>query len=161
MKKAMSLILAAGLVLAGVPGGAAVFGPNTVWGTVPPDASSAANAVLLDVVGNIVTTVPVIDGTFAFRDLVPGQYQVSLQAATGQELARSLTADLASGAEVEAIFSRDSAAAAVPPGSTAAAATGGGLGTTGLILIGAAAIGITTAVVILANDDDDVASPSR
>ena len=163
MKKAMSLILAAGLVLAGVPGGAQVFGPNTVWGTAPAAASSAANAVLLDMAGNTVATVPVIDGKFAFRDVVPGQYQVSLQTATGQELARSLTADLATGAEVEAIFGSSSAAAAVLPGSTAAAATGGGLGTTGLILIGAAAVGITAAVVILANDDDDdaVASPSR
>ena len=160
MKKAIRLILAAGLVLSGVPGGAAVFGPNTVWGTVPPSASAATNAVLIDATGKSGGLVPVIDGKFAFRDVPAGQYVVALQTATGQELARSLSLELGSGSEVEALFSRDNAAAAVPPGSTAAA-TGGGLGTTAWILIGAAAVGITTAVVIASNNNDNVASPSR
>ena len=165
MKKALSLTLAAGLVLAGVPpAGAAVFGPNTIWGSAPLSASTASNAVLLDATGRIATMVPVVDGKFAFRDLPAGRYFVALQTGTGQELARSLPVDLPSGGELEALFGRDTVAAAVPPGSTAPLATsaaGGGLGTTGWILIGAAAVGITTAVVILANDDDGVASPSR
>jgi len=165
MKKAMSLILAAGLVLAGVPpAGAEVFGPNTIWGNAPLSASTATNAVLLDATGRTATMVPVVDGKFAFRDLPAGRYFVALQTATGQELARSFPVDLPSGSEMEALFGRDTVAAAVPPGSTAPvapAAAGGGLSTTGWILIGAAAVGITTAVVILANDDDGVASPSR
>ena len=160
MKKALSLILAVGLVLAGVPPvGAQVFGPNTVWGNTPLSASAAANAVLLDTSGKIVTMAPVVDGKFAFRDLPAGQYLVVLQTATGQELARSLAVTLDSGGEAEALFGRDNLAAAVPPGSTAAA-TGGGLGTTAWILIGAAAVGITTAVVIATNNNN-VASPSR
>jgi hypothetical protein len=164
MKKALSLILAAGLVLAGVPGGAEVFGPNTIWGATPQGASSAANAVLLDAAGKTVTMVPVVDGKFAFRDLPAGQYVVALRTATGQEFARSLAVDLDSGGEVEALFGRDTVAAAVPPGSTvpaAAATTGGGLGTTAWILIGAAAVGITTVVLIATNNDEGVASPSR
>jgi hypothetical protein len=164
MKKALSLILAAGLVLVGVPGGAAIFGPNTVWGNVPLSASAATNAILLDSTGKSGGMVPVIDGKFAFRDVPAGQYVVALQTGTGQELARSLPVDLGSGAETEALFSRDNGAAAVPPGSTApaaAAATGGGLGTTGWIIIGAAAVGITTAVIIASNNDTNVASPSR
>jgi hypothetical protein len=163
MKKALSVILAAGLVLAGVPPvGAEVFGPNTVWGSAPLSASAASNAVLLDTAGKPVIMVPVVDGKFAFRDLPPGQYVVALQTAAGQELARSLTADLGSGGEVEALFGRDNVAAAVPPGATAPVAAGHGLGTTGWILIGAAAVGITTAIVIATNNDDDnVASPSR
>jgi hypothetical protein len=163
MKKAIRLILAAGLVLAGVPGGAEMFGPNTVWGSAPPSASAATNAVLLDVTGKSGAMVPVIDSRFAFRDVPAGHYVVSLQIGTGQELARSLQVDLGSGSEVEALFARGNAGAAVPPGSTApAAATGGGLGTTGWIIIGAAAVGITTAVILATNDNDtNVASPSR
>jgi len=164
MKKALSLILAVGLVLAGVPPvGAQVFGPNTVWGNTPLSASAAANAVLLDTSGKIVTMVPVVDGKFAFRDLPAGQYLVVLQTATGQELTRSLAVTLDSGGEVEALFGRDNLAAAVPPGSTApAAAAGGGLGTTGWILVGAAAVGITTAIIVATNNNDEkVASPSR
>jgi hypothetical protein len=169
MKKALSVIVAAGLVLAGVPTvGAEAFGPNTVWGSAPVSASAATNAVLLDTAGKPVTMVPVLAGKFAFRDLPPGQYLVTLQTATGQELARSLAVELGSGGEVEALFGRDTVAAAVPPGSAAPAAAattaaGGGLGTTGWILIGAAAVGITTAIVIATNNNNDnnVASPSR
>jgi hypothetical protein len=159
MKKAMSLILAAGLVLAGVPAGAQGFGPNTVWGTAPSGASSAVNAVLLDATGKTLATVPLVGGKFAFRDVGAGQYAVILQSATGQDLARSLPVTIASGAEVEALFSSDLAAAA----AAAPAAAAGGLGTTAWILIGAAAVGITTAIVIAANNDDDtnVASPTR
>lgn len=155
MKKALSLILAAGLALVGVPGGAQGFGPNTVWGAAP--ATAAVNAVLLDSTGLTMATVPVVDGKFAFRDVAPGRYTVSLQTGTGQELARSLPVDLASGGEVEALFGRNVAAAAVPT-----AAAGGGPSTTAWIVMGALAVGITTAVVIAANDDDtNVASPSR
>ena len=156
MKKALSLVLAAGLVLVGVPSGAQGLGPNTVWGVAPGGAASAANAVLLDAMGKTLASVPVVDGRFAFRDVAPGQYTVLLQTATGQEIARSLPVTIASGAEAEALFSRDMAAAAVLP------AAGGGIGTTGWILIGAAAAGITTAIVIATNNNDDkVASPSR
>jgi hypothetical protein len=159
MKKALSLILAAGLVLVGVPGGAAMFGPNTVWGVVPEGAEAAVNAVLLDSTGRPVTMLPVVDGRFAFRDLPPGQYTVALQLATGQELARSLPVDLASGSEMEVVFSTQTVPAAVVPPP---ASTGGGIGTTGWILIGAAAVGITTAIVIATNGNEtNVASPSR
>jgi hypothetical protein len=157
MKKALSLVLAAGLALAGVPVGAQGFGPNTVWGVAPGGASSAVNALLLDATGKTLATVPVVDGKFAFRDVGAGQYTVLLQNAAGQELARSLPVTIASGAEAQALFSADRAvaAAAVP------AAAGGGIGTTGWILIGAAAVGITTAIVIATNDDEGVASESR
>jgi hypothetical protein len=154
MKKALSLILAAALVLVGVPGGAQGFGPNTVWGVAPETA--AVNALLLDGTGLTVATIPVVNGKFAFRDIAPGRYTVSLQTGTGQELARSLPVDLASGLEVEALFGRNLAAAAVP------VAAGGGVSTTAWIVMGALAVGITTAVVIAQNDDDtNVASPSR
>ena len=156
MKRALSLVLAAALVLVGVPGGAQGFGPDTIWGVAPAGASSAANAVLQDSTGLTVTTVPVVDGKFAFRNVVPGQYSVVLQSAAGQELARSLPVTILSGAEAEAVFGATRVAAVVPPPA------GGGLSTTGWILIGAAAVGIGTAIVILANDDEpDVASPSR
>jgi hypothetical protein len=163
MKKALSLILSVGLVLVGVPGGAEMFGPNTVWGAAPQGASSATNAVLLDATGKTLTMAPVVDGRFAFRDLPAGQYVVALRTATGQELARSLAVDLRSGGEVEALFGRDTVGAAVPPGSTAPATvtTGGGLGTTAWILIGAAAVGITTVVVVATNNDTNMASGSR
>jgi hypothetical protein len=161
MKKAMSLILVAGLALAGVPGGAEVFGPNTVWGNVPTSVSGAANAVLLDGTGKTLSLVPVMDGKFAFRDLPAGQYYVALQTATGQELARSFPVDLAGGGEMEALFGRDTVAAVPPPSAAPVVTTGGGLGTTGWILIGAAAVGITTAIVIATNDDEGVASESR
>ena len=82
---------------------------------------------------------------------------VALQTGTGQELARSLSVPIGSGAEVEALFGPDRAAAAVARPRPRA-----GLGTTAWILIGAAAVGITTAVVIANDDDNDnVASPSR
>jgi hypothetical protein len=164
-KKVLSFVLSAGLVLVGVPGSAEVFGPNTVWGSVPATVSDAANAILLDAAGNTLSMVPIVDGKFAFRDLPPGQYAVALRAAAGREVARSLPVDLAAGDEKEAVFSGDKAAAAVPPPASAPATppatTGGGLGRTGWILIGAAAVGITTAVVIATNDDEGVASPSR
>jgi hypothetical protein len=160
VKKALSIVLAAGLALAGVPlVGADVPGPDTVWGSVPASASAATSADLLDSTGKIVSTVPIVDGKFVFQGLPAGQYVVALQSATGQELARSLPAELGSGAQLEALFAPT--AAAVPLGSTAPAVAGG-IGRTGWILIGAAAVGITTAIVIAANDDDDqVASPSR
>ena len=156
MKKAISLVLAAALALVSVPVGAQGFGPDTVWGTAPAGASSAANAALLDTTGKTLATAPVVDGKFAFRNVAAGQYTVLLLTATGQEIARSLPVVILSGAEVEALFGTDRVAAVVPP------AAGGGLGTTAWILIGAAAIGITTAIVIATNDDEpDVASPSR
>ena len=79
MKKALSIVLAAGLALAGVPPvGAEVFGPNTVWGSAPASASAATNAVLLDGTSKTVATVPVVDGKFAFRDVPAGEYVVVL-----------------------------------------------------------------------------------
>jgi hypothetical protein len=161
VRKATSLILVAGLVLSAVPGGAQVFGPDTVWGSVPSYASDAANAVLLDGAGRTLLTVPVFEGKFAFRNASPGQYAVALQSGSGRELARSLPVDLAAGLEAEAIFDRDRLPAAIPPSSTPPpVTTGGGIGTTGWILIGAAAAGITTAVIIVAQNEN-VASPSR
>lgn len=162
MKKALSLILAASLVVVGVPGSAAVFGPDTVWGNVPAGAAAASNAVLLDAAGKARAMVPIVDGKFAFRGIGPGHYTVALQTIEANVLARSLPVDLAAGGEVEAIFGRDTPpAAALPPSATPPPViTGGGPGTTGWILIGAAAVGIT-ALIIATNDDEGVASPSR
>lgn len=161
VRKALSLILAAGLALSAVPGGAEVFGPDTVWGSVPSYVTDAANAVLLDPAGRTLLTVPIFEGKFAFRNLSPGQYTVALQSGSGRELARSLVADLPAGLEAEAVFDRDRLPAAVPPSDAApVVTTGGGLGTTGWILIGAAAVGITTGIVIAAQNEN-VASPSR
>ena len=158
MKKLLTLALALSVALAGVPAQAEVFGPNTIWGTVPAGASAAANAVLFDTVGNRVMMVPIVEGRFAFRDLPPGQYVVALQTGAGQELARSLTVALGSGLEAEAVFATNPTPAAVPPPAPAA---GGGISTTAWILIGAAAAGITTAIVLATDDDEKSASPIR
>lgn len=160
VRKATSLILAAGLVVSAVPGGAEVFGPNTVWGSVPSYVTDAANALLLDGAGRTLLTVPIFEGKFAFRNISPGQYTVALQSGQGRELARSLLVDLPAGLEAEAVFDRDRLPAAVPPSSAPPVTTGGGLGATGWILIGAAAVGITTGIVIAAQNEN-VASPSR
>jgi hypothetical protein len=157
MRRALSLILIAGLALTGLPALAQDFGPNTIWGEVPAGVSgNAANAILQDAGGRVLASVPVIDGKFAFRDVIPGQYVVVLQDGAGKALATSQGISFASGATTKALFD----ATRVP----AAAVTGGGgkgLGTTGWILIGAAAVGITTAIVIATNNDEGVASPSH
>jgi hypothetical protein len=154
MKKALSLILVAGLALAGVPVGAQGFGPNSIWGVAPASASWSVKALLVDATGTTLATVPVVDGKFAFHEVGAGQYTVLLQDAAGQELARSQPVTIASGNVSEALFGAD---------RVAPAAVAGGIGTTGWILIGAAAVGITTAIVIAADSDDDtnVASPTR
>ena len=155
MRRALSLILIAGLTLAGLPALAQDFGPNTIWGEVPAEvAGNAANAVLQDTTGRIVATVPVVGGKFAFRDVVPGQYVVVVQDGAGKALATSQGISFASGATTKALFDATRIPAAVVAG-------GGGLGTTGWILIGAAAVGITTAIVIATDDDQGVASPSN
>jgi hypothetical protein len=156
MRRALSLVLVAGLALAGLPALAQDFGPNTIWGEVPSGVSgNAANAVLQDAAGRVVATVPVIDGKFAFRDVAPGEYVVVLQDGAGRALATSQGVSFASGATAKAIFDATRLpAAAVPAG-------GGGIGTTGLILIGAAAVGIGTSIVVLSNDNDGNPSPSR
>ena len=154
MRRALSLILIAGLSLAGLPALAQDFGPNTIWGEVPASVSgNAANAVLQDASGRVVASVPVVDGKFAFRDVIPGQYVVVVQDGAGNTLATSLGVSFASGATAKAIFEATKAAAAV--------VAGGGIGTTGWILIGAAAVGITTAIVIATDDDEGNASPSQ
>ena len=156
MRRALSLILIAGLALAGLPAGAQDFGPNTIWGEVPAGVTgNAANAVLQDTGRRVVATVPVIDGKFAFLNVPPGQYVVVVQDGAGKVLATSQGISFASGATVKAIFDATRVPAAV------VASGGGGLGTTGWILIGAAAVGITTAIVIATNDDEATASPSR
>ena len=159
MKKALSLILVAGLALAGVPAGAQGFGPTPSGATRPRARRTAVNAVLLDATGKIVATVPVVDGKFAFRDVAAGPvHRASSRTPPGQELARSLPVTIASGAEAggpvrrrpappaAAARRRRRAASAPPPGSSSARRRSG----------------ITTAIVIAANDDEtDVASPSR
>jgi len=155
MKKAISLLVVAALALAGVPGGAEVFGPNTVWGTVPSGLEGTANAVLMDASGKTLSMVPVVDGKFAFRDIAPGDYVVGLYTASGQQIARACPLALASGSELEAVFTCGPLPAAVAPVAK------GGISTTAWILMGAAAAGITTAVVIATNDDEGVASPIR
>ena len=154
MRRALSLILIAGLALAGLPALAQDFGPNTIWGEVPQGVvENAANATLQDAGGRVVATVPVIDGKFAFLNVPPGEYVVVVQDGAAKLLATSRGISLASGATVKVLVD----AVRVP----AAAVAGGGLGTTGWILIGAAAVGITTAIVLLTNDDQGAASPSR
>jgi hypothetical protein len=157
MRKALSLILIAGLALAGLPALAQDFGPNTIWGEVPSGVSgNAANAVLEDTGARVVATAPVIDGKFAFRDVPPGSYVVVVKDGAGNVLATSLGVTFASGATAKAIFDATRLPAA------AVAPSGGGIGTTGLILIGAAAVGIATIVLVATNDDDDDnVSPSR
>lgn len=156
MRRALSLVLVAGLALAGLPALAQDFGPNTIWGEVPSGVSgNAANAVLQDAAGRVVATVPVIDGKFAFRDVAPGEYVVVLQDGAGRALATSQGVSFASGATAKAIFDATRLPAAAVP------ASGGGIGTTGLILIGAAAVGIGTSIVVLSNDNDGNPSPSR
>src|SRR5512143_2154717 len=115
VRKALSLILAVGLALSAVPGGAEVFGPNTVWGSVPQYVTDAANAVLLDGAGRTLLTVPIFEGKFAFRNASAGQYTVALQSGSGRELARSLVVDLAAGLEAEAVFDRDRLPGAILP----------------------------------------------
>jgi hypothetical protein len=155
MKKALNLILIAGLAMAGLPAGAQELAPNTIWGEVPQSvASNAARAVLQDTSGRVAATVPVIDGKFAFPDVVPGQYVVVVQDAAGNALATSHGISFTITDITKAIFD----ATRVP---AAAVVGGGGLSTTAWILIGAAAVGITTAIVIATNDDEGTASPSR
>jgi hypothetical protein len=157
MRRALSLILIAGLSLAGLPAIAQDFGPNTIWGEVPAGVSAnAANAILQDGTGRVIASVPVVDGKFAFRDVIPGQYVVVVQDGAGNALATSQGMSFASGATTKAIFD-----ATRVPAAAVAGGGGGGIGTTGWILIGAAAVGITTAVVIATNDDEGSASPSR
>ncbi len=157
-KKATCLVLGAGLAFVGVPGAAEVFGLNTVWGSVPRGASDAANAVLVDAAGKTRLMVPIIDGTFAFRDVAPGQYTVALPGST-RDLARSLPVDLAAGSAIEAVFGRGGEPAAVVTSRATPPAAGGGPSRTGWILVGAAAKGFTTTVV--AANTGTVASPSR
>ena len=154
VKKAISLFLAAGLALAGVPAGAQEHSPNSLWGTVPQGVEGAANAVLLDSSGKTLSMVPIADGKFEFRDVAPGDYTVGLYTLSGQQIARACPLTLASGSALQAVFT-----CGLPP--VAAATTGGGLSTTAWVLIGAAAAGITTAVVIATNNDEGVASPIR
>jgi hypothetical protein len=156
MRRALNLILVAGLALAGLPALAQDFGPNTIWGEVPAGvAANAANAVLQDTAARVVATVPVIDGKFAFLNVAPGEYVVVVQDGAAKLLATSHGISFANGATSKALFDATRVPAAV------VSSGGGGLGTTGWILIGAAAVGITTAIVIATNDDEGVASPSQ
>jgi hypothetical protein len=155
LRRTVAVALIAGLCLVGAPLVAAQnYAPNTVWGEVPASAASAANAVLLDASGNVVNTVPVVDGKFSFPNVQPGRYFVLLTDAATAELARSHAADLVSSGVVKALFDETPPAAIVPT-------SGGGIGTTGWVLIGAGAAGITTAIIIASDEDEGVQSPAR
>ncbi len=160
MKKAVSLFVAAGLALAGIPVGAQDL-PNSIKGSVPAGIEGVASAVLQDTSGKDVSMVPVTEGRFTFRNVAPGEYWVGLYSASGQRIVRSCSVALASGAAKETSFDCPAPAAAPPPATTPAAAARGGIGKTGWIVIGAAAVGITTAVVIATNQDEGVASATR
>jgi len=164
MMKAVSLFVAAGLVLAGIPVGAQDL-PNSIKGTVPGGIEGVANAVLQDASGKTISMAPVTEGKFTFRNVVPGEYYVGLYSASGLRIARSCAVSLASGAARETSFDCPAPAAAPPAEPTAtapaAAAKGGGISTTAWILMGAAAVGITTAVVIATDEDEGVASAIR
>jgi hypothetical protein len=165
MKKAISLLMAVGLALAGVPVAAQEL-PNSITGTVPGGLEGVANAVLQDASEKALSMAPVTEGKFVFRNVTPGDYYVGLYTVSGQRIARSCALSLASGATRETSFDCPVPAAA-PPAAPAAAtpvattAAGGGIGTTAWILIGAAAVGITTAVVIATDEDEGPASPVR
>jgi hypothetical protein len=159
MKKAVSLVLAAGLALAGIPVGAQDL-PNSIRGSVPAGIEGVANAVLQDGSDKTISMVPVTDRTFTFKNVAPGDYYVGLYTASGQRVARSCSVTLASGSARETSFDCPVPAAATPTAATAAPVHGG-IGRTGWILIGAAAVGITTAVVIATNKDEGPASPTR
>jgi hypothetical protein len=156
LRRTLAWILVAGLTLAGVPLTAAQAPqiPDTVWGEVPSWAGSASNAVLLDSSLNVVASVPVIGGQFAFENVVPGQYWVALNDASGVELARSRAAQMSLGAVVKAIFDES-----IPP--AALATGGGGFGTTAWILTGIGVAGIGAIVYFATNDDDGNASGAR
>ena len=163
MKKAVSLVVATGLALAGIPVGAQDV-PNSIKGSVPAGIEGVANAVLQETSGRNISMMPVTDGRFTFRNIAPGEYYVALYSATGLRIARSCSVTLASGSAKETSFDCPAPAAApvstTTPTTTPAVAHGG-LGRTGWIVIGAAAVGITTAVVIATNKDEGVASASR
>jgi len=150
----MAWMLVAGVALAGVPLTAQQHAPDTLWGEVPSWAASASNAVLLDASLNVVATVPVVGGRFAFENVRPGQYWVVLNAAAGVDLARSHAAQMTLSSVVRAIFDE------IAPAAAAAAAGGGGFGTTQWILTGIGVAGIATIIYFATRDDDGVASPS-
>jgi len=156
LRKALSGVLASALCLVSLPVGAQDVAPNTIWGEVPSGAAAnAANAVLQDAGGRVISTVPIVDGKFAFRDLTAGDYVVLIQDGAGKTLAQSQLTNLATGAVARALFA---ATTRVP---AAVAGGGGGLGTTGWVILGAAAVGITTAVIVATNGNQGTASPSR
>ena len=155
LRRTLAWILVAGLALAGMPAAAqGTHSPDTIWGEAPSWAASASNAVLLDSNLNVVATVPIVGGQFAFENVVPGQYWVLLNDATGVEVARSRTAQMTLAAVVKAIFDET-----VPV--AAAAGGGGGFGTTAWILTGIGVAGIGTIIYFATNDDDNVATGSR
>jgi hypothetical protein len=161
MKKAVSLFVAAGLALAGIPVGAQDL-PNSIKGSIPAGVEGVANAILQDTSGKDISAVPVTGGKFTFRNVPPGEYYVGLYGASGQRIVRSCAVALASGAARETSFDCLAPAAAAAPATTpTATAARGGIGTTGWIVMGAAAVGFTTAVVIATNEDEGVASASR
>lgn len=154
LRRTMTWILVAGLTMAGLPLAAqGTHSPDTIWGEAPSWASSASTAVLLDSNLNVVATVPLVGGQFAFENVVPGQYWVVLNDATGVELARSRTAQMILSAVVKALFDETPVAAA--------AVAGGGFGTTAWILTGIALVGIGTIIYFATDNDDNVATPSN
>jgi hypothetical protein len=154
LRRTLAWVLVAGLALAGVPVAAqGTHSPDTIWGEAPSWAASASSAVLLDASLNVVATGPVVGGKFAFENVVPGQYWVVLNDATGVEQARSRPAQVSLGAVVKAIFDE------LKP--VAAAAARGGFGTTAGILTGIGVAGIGTIIYFATNDDDNVATGSR
>src|SRR5512143_2431170 len=112
MKKAVSLFLATGLALAGIPAGAQDL-PNSIKGSVPGGIEGVANAVLQDASGKTISMVPVTEGKFTFRNVDPGEYYVGLYSASGQRIARSCAVSLATGAARETSF--DCPTPAAPP----------------------------------------------
>ena len=154
MRKAFSWLLVAALALSTVPATAQTFPPNTIWGQVPQGLSgNVSSVVLLDLNGNVVATVPVVDGRFEFRDVVPGNYTVQLKDATGGVLATSPTVNLTGGGVVKVIFTGNAIVGAVPPA--------GGHSTALIVAGGAIAIGIGTAIVINNSKNNPPNSPKK
>jgi len=157
LKKALSLILVAAIAVLSVPASAQTsYAPKTIWGQVPESLKPhVTTAVLQDASGNVLTTVPIVAGSFTFPDVAPGTYTVVLNNSTGVGLATSLPVVLPAAGVEQAIFPSDK-----PPGAIVSSHARG-ITTAGWIAIGAAAAGITTAIVAVSKNDKGPASGSR
>jgi len=153
MKKAISLLLAAGLALSAVPVGAQAYGPNTVWGTVPEVRKTRPRR-------------PPGSLRQDHRDRAVDRRQVRIPQRHPRRLHRGpLHRRRSAGHQGLPPGARERLRAGgrlhVCPRGGSGRPAGGGISTTAWILMGAAAAGVTTAIVIASGEDENVASPIR